>query len=1119
MIQKYFKTIEEQLFLKIDKIKKLKKETFEPTDSIDSFFVEDMPEKVEKQLINFSVTGLATKIRKNMDLPRDKLAFLIAKESLQDDVFDSEEKILERAVRIGLAILTEGTTVCMLDGVSFVKILEFANKKYVSIGFEGPIRAAGATAQALTIILTDYLRQILGVPEYQYDASEIARVLEEVELYEFKHARLQYRPTADEIRVVCSGLKIQISGKGLSQLSVFLSTDHPRIPHNFVRGGACLTLCEGFCSKTRKIKKFISENKINGWDFLDECIELKEKTNSIKENVENDSSIEEKMPKYMQEVMSGRPVFSEKNMPGSFRLKLGRTRLTGLCAVGINPFVTYVCMNFLGYGTQVRTEFPGKSALITFCSTIDGPTVQLSNQEQIQINTYSDLHYCFDKKIIKILDLGEILISLGDFIENNVVPPEQGYTEQKFLLEGGTKEMDFSSEILPLYLKKKFSGLPPKYNFAEEDLFEFISSLVEIKKKILTLCILKGNTILFPKNKLSGDISLFFEKIQLVFYSFDDSFISLSPSFYGLLYILGIERKNGSLASFRSFNVDEENVAGFLNLGTFLFKKKNYVGLKMGRPEKAAMRKNIKNSSPANMLLFSKSSNILKNMVSLEEEEFESISFICDVCMNNKKEFYSNFPKCYSCGSKTRLSTDINENKLIKKYYFVNSIFQSFSEKNNLPLPKTIKSSEKILNKTHIQEIFEKGFLRARNGLFVFKDGTCRHDSTDAPMTHFVPKEINLSLLKLKQLGYTTDIFGKTINSEDQIIELFPQDVIVPESAIDFFFRVGKFIDEYLSFVCKQEKICNYAGYSDIFGELVVGIAPHTSAGIIGRVIGYTKYSVNFCHPTYHCAKRRNCDGDEDSFILLVDLLLNYSKHYLPTTMGGRMDVPLVVVKKINYFEIDKEVLNLDVSFSNTLDELSKLSECSIAKKYLPSFKPNILKNKISKDVSSYMGVGFTDNTNLEYGNPISCYKEEGGMELKLKKQLQLTNLLSSVSSNRVAALILEKHFIPDILGNFNKFFSQTFRCTKCKEKYPSVPLSGKCICGTKLVMTIHKNGLIKYLPLANYIVENYNVGGYLKDVFFVLLQSISVCFGKQNLSFFKKELAEYTLNESNCIF
>ena len=53
-------------------------------------------------------------------------------------------------------------------------------------------------------------------------------------------------------------------------------------------------------------------------------------------------------------------------------------------------------------------------------------------------------------------------------------------------------------------------------------------------------------------------------------------------------------------------------------------------------------------------------------------------------------------------------------------------------------------------------------------------------------------------------------------------------------------------------------------------------------------------------HPLFHAAKRRNCDGDEDAIMLLMDGLLNFSRDILPANRGGQMDAPLVLTTRLN---------------------------------------------------------------------------------------------------------------------------------------------------------------------------------------------------------------------------
>ena len=67
-----------------------------------------------------------------------------------------------------------------------------------------------------------------------------------------------------------------------------------------------------------------------------------------------------------------------------------------------------------------------------------------------------------------------------------------------------------------------------------------------------------------------------------------------------------------------------------------------------------------------------------------------------------------------------------------------------------------------------------------------------------------------------------------------------------------------------------------------------MGLAPHTSVGIVGRIIGFTQTHVCFATPNWHSAKRRDADGDADSIMLLMDSLLEFFKgNFLSDKIGG----------------------------------------------------------------------------------------------------------------------------------------------------------------------------------------------------------------------------------------
>ena len=76
-------------------------------------------------------------------------------------------------------------------------------------------------------------------------------------------------------------------------------------------------------------------------------------------------------------------------------------------------------------------------------------------------------------------------------------------------------------------------------------------------------------------------------------------------------------------------------------------------------------------------------------------------------------------------------------------------------------------------------------------------------------------------------------------------------------------------------------------------------MAPHNCAGVICRFIGFSKVQGLMASPYMHAAMRRDCDGDEAAIMLLLDVLINFSKTFLPSHRGGTQDAPLVLNIKI----------------------------------------------------------------------------------------------------------------------------------------------------------------------------------------------------------------------------
>jgi DNA polymerase II large subunit len=120
----------------------------------------------------------------------------------------------------------------------------------------------------------------------------------------------------------------------------------------------------------------------------------------------------------------------------------------------------------------------------------------------------------------------------------------------------------------------------------------------------------------------------------------------------------------------------------------------------------------------------------------------------------------------------------------------------------------------------------------------------------------------------LKELGYVNVFTGRPLEREDQILEIFPHDVVLPacpespdEPADEVFFRVGKFIDDELEYLYGKERIFKAEKPSDMVGALLGCIAPHNCAAVVGRLIGFSKTQALLASPYMHAAMRRDVMG------------------------------------------------------------------------------------------------------------------------------------------------------------------------------------------------------------------------------------------------------------------
>ncbi len=540
-----------------------------------------------------------------------------------------------------------------------------------------------------------------------------------------------------------------------------------------------------------------------------------------------------------------------------------------------------------------------------------------------------------------------------------------------------------------------------------------------------------------------------------------------------------------------------------------------FIGARMGRPEKAKAR--ALKGSP-NVLfpvgneggrLRSFNEALTKGKITAESPryhcekcDFDTVHPICDKCnMPAKQMFY-----CPGCNEwmYDKECKKHGENKWFGRQEIdIKDIFHSNIKRIGIGQPQMIKGVRGTSNKYHIPEHFAKGIIRAKHGVTVNKDGTVRYDISELPITHFKPKEIRTSVKKLKSLGYSEDINGNPLVDEDQILELRPQDIILPsvkegfeEGADKVLVRVARFIDDLLEKFYGMKPFYNLKDSDDLIGQFVVGLAPHISCGMVGRIIGFSDTQALFASPMFHAALRRDCDGDEACVLLMMDAFLNFSRQYLPDRRGSRtMDAPLVLTPIIDPAEVDDMVLGLDVAKRYPLE----LYEAAQKYKKTGEVIIDSIGKRLGKE-SQYEGFGFTHQTSdINDAVLISSYKTLPTMQDKMKKQMELGVKIRAVKQDDVARLVIEKHFMKDLKGNLRKFSQQNFRCVNCNEIYRRPPLSGICNkCGGRIIYTISQGSVVKYLQPSLNLMRDYELSPYLEQSLELLTNRIETLFGKE---------------------
>ena len=960
--EQYFDRLEAGLEEAMTVAERAKGQGKDPEPEVEIPIAQDMADRVENIL---DIPGVAERVRElEGEMAREEAALALAKDFAEGRVGDYEGKAgkIEGAVRTAVALLTEGVVAAPIEGIDRVELLENDDgTEFVNVYYAGPIRSAGGTAQALSVLVADYTRSILGLAEYRGRDDEIERYVEEITLYD-KETGLQYSPKNKESRFIADNMPIMLDGEATGDEEVSGYRDLDRVDTNSARGGMCLVAAEGIALKAPKIQRYTRQLDEVEWPWLQDLIDgtigkdgeesedhgdgdtddvAADDDDSAGDGSATDDEHGERVEdvgsprvdpseKYLLDLIAGRPVFGHPSESGGFRLRYGRSRNLGFATAGVHPATMHIIDDFLATGTQIKTERPGKAAGIIPVDSIEGPTVRLATGEVRRID---DPEEALELRngVEKILDIGEYLVNYGEFVENNHPLAPASYAPEWWVQEFDDAGADIQAleddphvnleepsvaEALR-WANEYDCPLHPKYTYlwhdiSVDDFVELANTVAEGEPEECRLVVDRTESI---RETL--------ETLLVAHHQTDDTLVI--PDWQPLARSLGVDDDltkswHDLSTEAREFDDGDNAIKAANEVAPFEIRERapTRVGARMGRPEKSESR----DLSPAVHTLFpiteagGNQRDVAQAAATMDDQGrrgvhdmqigqrecpdcgAETIDLQCPDCGSHTNPYYecadceiqcepddAGRVECPNCGREVDAAGWETVDLQAEYRDALDSINEREGDFEILKGVKGLSSANKV------PEPMEKGILRAKHGVSSFKDGTVRYDMTDLPVTAVKPAELDVTADHFRGLGYETDIDGDPLRHDDQLVELNVQDIVLSEGAAEHMSKTADFVDDLLERFYGLPAFYDIEERDDLVGELVFGMAPHTSAAVVGRVIGFTSAAVGYAHPYFHAAKRRNC-FHPDTKLWLEDEAGEWHHETIRAVVEDRLDDP-----------------------------------------------------------------------------------------------------------------------------------------------------------------------------------------------------------------------------------
>ena len=154
-MEAYEKSLLDELHREIAIAKEARKKGLDPTLDVEIPIASDLADRGE---VLVGIKGVAARSRElEAEMSREEAALRIGDDFVARKFGETDiMEVLDHSIRTAMALLTEGVVSAPTEGIAKVELgRNDDGSQYLMIFYAGPIRSAGGTAQAMSVVVGD----------------------------------------------------------------------------------------------------------------------------------------------------------------------------------------------------------------------------------------------------------------------------------------------------------------------------------------------------------------------------------------------------------------------------------------------------------------------------------------------------------------------------------------------------------------------------------------------------------------------------------------------------------------------------------------------------------------------------------------------------------------------------------------------------------------------------------------------------------------------------------------------------------------------------------------------------------------------------------------------------